>query len=254
MTYLGGKWRLSQWVISHFPDHRLYLEPFGGGGSVLMRKPRAYIEVYNDLDEEVVGVFQVLRDPEQAEQLRQRLDLTLYAAAEIAGCYDPTPDPVERARRVIVRSYFLFSHDSVFEPDSTFIRSKTKLVATSWDRYLQAFHTYHQRLKGVTIENLDAMQAIRFYDSEDTLHYVDPPYVASTRAKSVYRHEMSDERHRELAEVLHSVKGFVVLSGYNCPLYEALYADWKRVVKPSQNFIHQSTEESLWLSTRVHPS
>jgi site-specific DNA-adenine methylase len=61
LRWLGGKFRLAPWIVSHFPEHRIYLEPFGGSASVLLHKPRAYNEIYNDLDGELVNLFQVLR-------------------------------------------------------------------------------------------------------------------------------------------------------------------------------------------------
>jgi DNA adenine methylase len=251
INYLGGKWRLAPWIIAHFPPHKIYLEPYGGGGSVLARKDRARIEIYNELDGEIVNVFRMLRDPELCNRLHTLLELTPYAAAEVAECYAPTNDDVERARRVICRSYFLFAHDSVFRPDVTFKRSNSRAEAASWQRYINAFHLYHERLRGVTIDSIDAVRAIKFYDSPDALHYVDPPYVHSTRGDATYRHEMSDEKHRELAQVLHDAKGFVILSGYNCALYQELYGDWKREAKPTQNFLNLPCEESIWISART---
>ena len=63
MRYLGGKWRLAPWIISHMPAHRTYTEPFGGAASVLLRKPRVHAEIYNDLDGEIANLFRVLRSP-----------------------------------------------------------------------------------------------------------------------------------------------------------------------------------------------
>jgi len=51
LRYFGGKWAIAPWVLAHLPAHRIYVEPFGGAASILLRKPRSRIEVYNDLDE-----------------------------------------------------------------------------------------------------------------------------------------------------------------------------------------------------------
>lgn len=126
LRYHGGKWRLAPWIISHFPAHRVYVEPFGGGASVLLRKPRVEREVYNDLDEDVVNLFQVLRDAGRSGQLIELLRLTPFARTEFEDSYEPTSDPVERARRLVVRSYMGFG-SSVFVNHATGFRDYTKV-------------------------------------------------------------------------------------------------------------------------------
>lgn len=83
MRYFGGKWKLAPWITSHFPPHRIYIEPFGGAASVLLQKQKAYAEVYNDRDGEVVNVFRCLRDPVRAAELERVIRLTPFARDEL---------------------------------------------------------------------------------------------------------------------------------------------------------------------------
>src|SRR3954471_8601570 len=96
LRYHVGKWILAPWIISHFPSHRVYTEAFGGAASVLMRKPRSYGEVYNDLDGEIVNLFHVLRGP-RAGELIASLRLTPFARIEFEESYETAADPVEQA-------------------------------------------------------------------------------------------------------------------------------------------------------------
>ena len=110
LRWHGGKWLLAPWIISQMPSHRVYVEPFGGAASVLMRKPRSYAEIYNDLDDDVVNLFRVLRS-EKAEQLIDRLKLTPFAAAEFFSAYGDTDDDMERARRMVAIAHPDFRED-----------------------------------------------------------------------------------------------------------------------------------------------
>ena len=82
LRYLGGKWAIAPWIIEHMPAHRVYVEPFGGAASVLLRKPRSKVEVYNDLDDEIVGIFRILQNPVQWRELIRRLRRTPYSRRE----------------------------------------------------------------------------------------------------------------------------------------------------------------------------
>jgi DNA adenine methylase len=72
---------MAKTVIQHLPPHRIYAEPFGGAASILLRKPRSYVEVYNDADEEIVSLFRVLQDPAQCRALFRRLRRTALQRA-----------------------------------------------------------------------------------------------------------------------------------------------------------------------------
>lgn len=258
LRYHGGKWKLAEWIIGHFPPHSVYVEPFGGAASVLIQKPRSYSECYNDLDSEVVNVFRVLRDSESAERLTAALKLTPFARAEFKLAYEGSDEPVEQARRTIVRAFMGFGsaaasgHNTGFRANSN--RSGTT-PAHDWTNYAQGIRIYTERLAGVVIECRPAEEIIKQHDGARTLHYVDPPYLPSTRnkgnpycKKGAYRHEMTEEEHGELAALLHSVEGMVVLSGYPSKLYDALYSEWKTVERKSQADGARARREVLWLN------
>ena len=121
----GGKWKLAPWVIQHFPAHRVYVEPFGGAASVLIRKGPAYAEIYNDVDGEVVNVFRVLRDRESAEQLREAVALTPFARDEFDAAYGEADEcAIERARRTILKSFMGFGSGSIHDSRSQGMRTR----------------------------------------------------------------------------------------------------------------------------------
>ena len=246
LRYHGGKWKLAVWIAGHFPKHRVYVAPFGGGASVLLRKPRSVAEVYNDLDGEVVNLFCVARD--RGEELARLVELTPFARAEFALAYVPSDEPLEQARRTLVRSFMGFGSAGASAHSN---RSGTT-PAHDWLNFPEALRLTVQRLRGVVIENRDALLVMRHHDAPSTLHYVDPPYVTSTRSfrrrAPSYRHEMTDAQHVELLAGLRSLRGMVVVSGYRCPMYDEHLAGWHRVDTQSHADGARDRVESLWLS------
>lgn len=252
LRYHGGKWLLAPWIIGHFPDHRIYTEAFGGAASVLLRKQRSYAEIYNDLDGEVVNLFRVLRNPSQARELVRLVTLTPYAREEFEESYLLDGDPIEQARRTLLRAMAGYGSNAVhrntgFRGNVT--RSGT-IPAHDWASLPRVLEQIVERLHGVIVENRPALDVLRMYDGPDTLHYVDPPYPHSTRGDSArYRYEMGDDDHRALAETLYSLQGMVILSGYPCELYDLeLYPDWHRVTRSAHADGGRDRTEVLWIS------
>lgn len=255
IRYHGGKWKLADWIASYLPAHRIYVEPFGGAASVLLRKPRSYAEIYNDLDAELVNLFRVARD--EGDRLRRALELTPFARDEFRLSYECHDDPVEQARRTVARAFMGFGTNSHNRP--TGFRAVSNASGTTaahdWRNYPAAFTAIVQRLQGVVIENRDALEVMSAQDGPDTVFYVDPPYVPATRDRGWdYRFEMTPEDHEKLAVFLHSLKGGVVLSGYACELYDLLYADWRQVMARAYADGGTVRTEVLWLSPRCPPT
>lgn len=253
MRYHGGKWLLAPWILRHLPPHRIYVEPFGGAASVLLRKERTYSEVYNDLDGELCNLFRVMR--ERGLELREALLYTPFSRVEFRASYEASSDSLEQARRTIVRSFMGFGSNA--HSRKTGFRANgwrcTTTPATDWRNFPHALDAIIDRLRGVVIENRDALEVIQQQDTPTTLHYVDPPYCAETRDKGKdYRHEMTEDDHRHLAEVLHECAGMVVLSGYACNLYdEDLYSDWHRVERVALADGARKRTEVLWINSAI---
>lgn len=257
LRYHGGKWKLAPWIIEHIPTHKVYVEPFGGGASVLLRKERSYSEIYNDLDGEVVNFFRVVRDHGQA--LRKAIELTPFAREELKLAYEAAQEPIEQARRTLVRSIMGFSSASASGQTSGFRSCSSRTGTTpahDWSSYSQHIDNLIERLRGVVIENKDAQALVKAHDSKDAVHYVDPPYTHESRkyrkAAPAYRHEMTDDEHRALATTLNKLKGAVVLSGYRSELYDSLYQDWLRIDAPTYADGAKPRIESIWLNQACH--
>lgn len=251
LPYFGGKWRIAPWVIDNLPPHKCYVEPFMGAASVLLRKPRcAGAEVLNDLDDEIVSLFKVLRDETRAGELIELLHRTPYALSEYLEAYVASNDAVEQARKTLLRFHAAFAADCMREGRMTGFKVSTDgQHPRSWANFPEHLRAVVSRLRGVIIENRDALSVIPRYDSPTTLYFVDPPYLAATRtSKRTYRHELTNQQHEQLAEVLHSVKGMVVLAGYPSPLYDRLYSGWECRTRKSMTCMNTERTEALWLS------
>lgn len=260
LRYHGGKYLLATWIISHFPVHRVYVEPFGGAGSVLMRKKRCYAEVYNDKWEIVVNVFNVLRDPVSAAALEKNLRLTPFARTEFDKCGDDhintLTDPVEKARLTILRSFAGFGSASTNAKHSTGFRADSKKSGTTpardWARYPDHIQSFVERLAGVVIENREYKQVIDAHDSSNTLVYLDPPYMHVTRnmkrGNASYAFEMTDAEHTEMADYIKTKKSMFVISGYENDLYLDLFKNWKLVRRKTFADGANSRIECLWIS------
>lgn len=259
LRWHGGKWLIGEWIISHFPQHRTYVEPFGGGASVLLRKAPVANEIYNDLDDDVVNLFRILRDPEKANELARLITLTPFSRTEFEEAYRKAKDPMERARLLIVRCYMGFAGEAAGTATATGfranIRSTRQSPAGDLKTWPENIPRVVNRLRGVIIERMDALAVMTRFDTPETLHYVDPPYVHSTRAKrrmKAYNHEMTDEDHHALAKTLHGLEGFVVLSGYPSDLYaKELYPDWEMRTKKSRTNGNQERTEAIWMNPRT---
>lgn len=252
----GGKFYLCQRIIEQFPAHHTFVESFGGAASVLLSKPPTPVEIYNDLDGKITRLFRVLRD--NGNELQRRLSLTPYSEIEFNQSDEPTTDEIELARRDFVR--WRQSIGGRGDAFSYTLHRVRRGMADVVSGYLSAIDDQLplivERLRSVQFLCRPAIDVIRTWDSPETLHYCDPPYLAETRHESsrdVYGYEMTEEDHCELANVLNTCTGKVILSGYPSELYSDLYRDWRSMQFDMPNHAaggksKARKQETIWMN------
>jgi DNA adenine methylase len=254
LRYHGSKWRIADWVMSYFPPHLCYAEPYGGGAAVLLQKQPSIREVYNDKSKRVVNFFRVLR--ERPEEFIRAIELTPYSRAEFLLANEESDDELENARR-----FYILSRQGRGGPTArwnTGWRFQRNLdggggVVREWSDTSALWATV-ARLKQVQIECDEALKIVERFDTPNTLFYVDPPYLPETRSKwgskngKAYDHELMPEDHHALAEALHNIKGMALVSGYPSALYQELYAGWDRVQTDARADANKPAIECMWIS------
>jgi DNA adenine methylase len=257
--WYGGKFSHLDWLLPLLPTCEHYCEPFGGSGAILLNRPPAPIETYNDLDGEVCNFFRILRD--QKERLVEVIGLTPFSREEFseACVIDTTLDSLERARRFYVRARQvrtgLAQTASIGRWANCKLTSRAGMsgVVSRWLGAVDALPDIADRLLRVQIENRPALEIIRLYDSPQTLFYCDPPYLHETRGDSkAYGYEMTDEAHCQLAKVLNEIEGMAAVSNYDCEFMEELYpaAKWQKIVgeERTNHATKGKRTEVLWIN------
>jgi len=254
--YYGGKFSHLNWLLPLLPPCHHYVEPFGGSAAVLLNREPSPLETYNDIDGEVVNFFRVLRD--QKERLIEAIGLTPFSREEFYRALTANRaelSDLERARLFYVRARQ--ARTGLAQTASLGRWANCKLttrngmagVVSRWLGAIEDLPAIALRLLRVQIENRPALEVIRLYDDPRTLFYCDPPYPHSARGDSkAYGFEMSDEEHRELAAVLHNIRGMAAVSGYRCDLLDELYKDWRCHEAPAKNChsVKKPRREALW--------
>lgn len=275
VRYYGSKWNLAPYIVEIFVDHRVYVEPYLGSAAVFLTKAPAKHEVLNDVDDEIVNLFEVIR--RQPEDLAGVVGLTPTSETEVRlagktlGDGNARLDPLERARRFLVVSHQARLRQ-VGDPSYSAATGPTARNNVSlWNRIPDEVWTVAQRFKdadvrntdperderdgeldgSTKIHNRDAISLIRENAYEDALVYVDPPYVPEKRAPKLYRRETPLEHHERLVKALIDHPGSVYLSGYKNDLYKRELEDQGWVARKMDDPGEAKEAEYLWLNAKA---
>lgn len=251
LKWHGGKSYLAKKIIDLMPPRAKnpnapsaddpgwlhYVEPFFGGGAVLMaNSPEGIGEVVNDLNGELTNFWDVLKSPTDFCELGEILSLTPCSQIEFErACNVPAgTGRIERASAFFVRNRQ--SRQALGKDFATLARTRTRRgmneLPSAWLSAIDGLPEVHERLQRVVILNAPAVDVIRQQDGLRTLFYCDPPYMHDTRTvPDAYAHEMSEEDHKALLLTLSNISGRFLLSGYRSALYDefAKAFNWRRV-------------------------
>jgi DNA adenine methylase len=258
--YFGSKNKIALQLCTHLPPHNCWVEAFCGSAALTVRKSPAPIEVINDIDNEIVNLFEQLRDNHEA--LCDKIELTPYAEQELINARVNVDglNKLERARRFLVQSMMaingVFGEErGGFSYSDSYSRTGHDARVNRWNNLPERLKLVVGRLKKVRIENKDARKLIkRYLHRPATLMYLDPPYL-SDRTNG-YNKDANDEKfHEELLKLSNRAKCMIFISGYENKIYDSMLTEkkgWQKrtieaITKDSKGQSHKRTEV-IWMN------
>jgi DNA adenine methylase len=265
----GGKYYLCNWIIQNFPEgyeKMTYCEPFCAGASVFLNKERhtpepdseeeAPEEVISDTDQGVIYIFKALRD--EPQEFITRIKRTRYTERAFKMAQNKAEkgfdDYIDHAvNEYVLRRMSRGGLKTAFAWSER-LRGGKPGDLNAWETMAKQLPLIAERVKDATVLCKDFQEIMKIWDEEDTLMYLDPPYLHSTRSDTdTYEHEMTVEDHIQLLNLAKAARGKVVISGYSSPLYNRMLKGWK--VKRKNVANHSSQKKSkerrlevLWMN------
>lgn len=251
LKYPGSKWSISPWIVSNFPEHHSYVEPYFGSGAAFFSKVPSAIETINDLDGDVINLFSCIRD--NSEVLARKIAMTPYSRKTYDESFRTKPtNEIDKALQFLIRCWqgHGFRTNGYKVGWKNDVQGRENMYAVyNWYRLPEWVMGIVDRLKQVQIENRPALEVIKRFNYPNVLIYADPPYLLSTRAAKQYKHEMSEQDHVELLEALIQHKEKIILSGYQSELYDELLKGWyKDDIKGNAEYYGADRKEVVWMN------
>lgn len=252
--YFGGKNKVVNRILPYInTPHKIYVEVFGGSGAILLNKKRSEIEVFNDIDSNIVNLFRVIRDQKTFKEFKRLLNLTPYSREEFYSFIKKIEYEKDEVKRAYYTYYILrlsFAGE-IKNPSYKLDKNGNKCFLKTYFKALKDLDKIQNRLLNVSLENYDWSKLIKQYDGKQTLFYLDPPYVQQKRKSGGYKFDFLDNDHKRLIKIILKVKGKVILSGYQNKIYSKLKEE-KWIVKSFQNKCRirkgVQKKEILWIS------
>lgn len=224
---------LISWVLEKFPENyreMTYVEPFVGSGGLFLAKEPSLEEVINDKDENIIEIWQAIRDDNKA--FCSKLKRIKYEEKTFEN-YKNKKEKDDLNRAVIefaLRQMSKSGMKKIFNPKE----KKVKKFSDYWPDLFNKIKEIEKRLKNTFILNMNAVNLLDAFSNKNTLVYCDPPDLKDK--------QMSSEEHVKLSESLNNFRGKVIIIGQNNALYKRLYKSWTRKSIPNHK------NESIWMN------
>lgn len=246
----GGKYRIWRWVVDHFPENYtdlIFLDLFGGGGSITLNKKPSVIEKINDKDPVTYSIYEAIKN--KPDWLISELSKLTYSKETFASALR---NEYPKAINAIVKTRMSRGGLGKVFGWSDRLRGGLPGDLNAWNTFIESIPKVHDRFKKVCIihEDFKVVLAETIFE----FAYIDPTYVPETRtAKNCYDYEMSYEDHEWLLDYVTSQDKKFLISGYNCDLYNDKLKGWNKVEKQvannsGQGKTKQKRIEVLWFN------
>lgn len=224
VSRIGGKDRIRNQIVALMPKHKTYVDVFGGSLAILFAKNESLVEVVNDKDENWTNLYKMLK--KHPVEIRNRLD-ELPVSRQVFNQFQKEPIPkndIDRVVRMIYMSKLAYNSDG----RNNFTITKDKNQARRLRKIQDELLFVSDRLKNVTIEQMDWTYILRNYAGKDTLFYVDSPYIIRGKRKGLYELGFTQRDNKELADRIHQTEGAFMVSHSQNKLFDKWYADFNK--------------------------
>lgn len=256
--WVGGKHYLAKKIIPYFPEHITYVEMFGGGASVLLQKSPSKIEIFNDINGDLINFFRVLRDKEKFKEFYETVNLIPYSRQEYNENRDSLHEglEVERAIKffIIAKMSFGGNFGSSWGYVRFLSRNNKSSVVNTWLNAIKLLPEISNRLKEVQIDNRDYKIIMKYFNDPNIFIYADPPYL-NVRSKNLTFKNWTEKQHEEFLNLCLNSNSKIMISGYNSGLYDDKLNNWdKKTFKNSikiPKYIDEESdyvEECIWIN------
>ena len=251
----GSKWSIASWINSILPRTEVFVDVFGGSAAIILSRDSSPVDVYNDVDSRLVNFWRVLR--ESPDELIRRVDATPYSREEFINAHSQSDDPIEDARRILIIAWQ--SHTAMrINGDGLFTWRERRGDCgdlSRWNAVPEKLRAVMNRLKQVTLENLDWREVMTRYSSPSTLFYLDPPYPMTSRTDmTAVRYVHDNLNHDELLEYITTSEAQIALSTYECEMYSHdTLPSWTRHIHNARVSTQAVRTEVLWVSPNLSP-